>query len=463
MTLTVSNNIRITDPGEKILDWCNRNLVFDNPDYTTRARMGFYTGKTPPKIRLYEKLGNEILLPYGVLRRAMRIIPPETELKGDYLPIQTVDYGGTDVPLYDYQKSAVDAMYAAKYGVLVSPAGSGKTQAGIALIKRYRRRALWLTHTGDLLRQSLDRAKEYINPALIGTITEGKVNASAGVTFATVQTMSKLDLPQFKNFWDVVIVDECHRVASNATNTAMFYKVLNNLAARHKFGLTATAHRADGMMPAVYAIIGDVVHTTPDSEVKDKIMPVAVKPVYTFTPLDTEFLNTDGTLNYTKMITLLAENMTRNNIILDNLSRERDHYVLILSDRISHLTYLMSALPENMRDNAVLITGNTKPGDRERALDEMRGGSKRYLFATYSLAKEGLNIPRLDRLFLTTPKKDYAVVAQSIGRIARADAGKEQPVALDFVDNFGAAANMFRQRKRHYAAVHAFIMEGDRP
>ena len=50
---------------------------------------------------------------------------------------------------------------------------------------------------------------------------------------------------------------------------------------------------------------------------------------------------------------------------------------------------------------------------REQAIEEMQQGRKRYLFATYSLAKEGLDIPRLDRLYLTTPQKDYAVITHS--------------------------------------------------
>ena len=72
---------------------------------------------------------------------------------------------------------------------------------------------------------------------------------------------------------------------------------------------------------------------------------------------------------------------------------------------------------------------------REQAIEEMRQGRKRYLFATYSLAKEGLDIPRLDRLYLTTPQKDYAVITQSIGRIARTFQGKGEPVAYDYVDD----------------------------
>ena len=86
-----------------------------------------------------------------------------------------------------------------------------------------------------------------------------------------------------------------------------------------------------------------------------------------------------------------------------------------------------------------MISGKmtTKKGkaEREQALEDMRSGKKKYLFATYSLAKEGLDVPRLERLYLTTPQKDYAVVTQSIGRIARTLEGKSDPIAYDFVDD----------------------------
>lgn len=80
----------------------------------------------------------------------------------------------------------------------------------------------------------------------------------------------------------------------------------------------------------------------------------------------------------------------------------------------------------------------------------MRTGKKRYLFATYSLAKEGLDIPRLDRLYLTTPQKDYAVIVQSVGRIARTFDGKEQPIAYDYVDCIRSLQKSFKQRCTSY-------------
>lgn len=54
----------------------------------------------------------------------------------------------------------------------------------------------------------------------------------------------------------------------------------------------------------------------------------------------------------------------------------------------------------------------------------MRAGRKDILFASFGLAKEGLDIPSLASLFLVSPQKDYAVVTQSIGRIARVEARK---------------------------------------
>ena len=348
----------------------------------------------------------------------------------------------------------MDALYAAKFGILQSAAGSGKTQMGIALVKRFGKRALWLTHTLDLLRQSKTRAELYMDSDLIGTITEGKVNIGKGITFATIQTMCKLDLTQYKDFFDVIIVDECHRVAGTPTAMTQFYKVLNNLSARHKIGLSATVHRSDGMIEATYALLGHVVYTVPDEAVGDKIMQVGITPVGTGVELSRECLNSDGTLNYTKLISYLCNDNHRVAFIASWIVAESEHSCLILSDRLEHLERLMNALPRSMRENAVMVSGNmtTKKGkaERELAIEDMRSGKKKYLFATYSLAKEGLDIPRLERLFLATPKNDYAVITQSIGRIARTFAGKEDAIAYDFVDNIPYLVKSYKKRCTTY-------------
>ena len=460
MIVTVSNNIKIKNPSTEIISWCQGHLKLSNPEYAKKARMGFYLGNTPQHLYLYEIHGDEIILPYGTLKQIKPLIQ-DAIVTSDFKPFESIDYG-QPIPLYPYQEKAVKEVKNGYYGILQSKAGSGKTQMGIALIKEYGRRTLWLTHTVDLLNQSKERAERYIDKSLIGKITEGKVTIGKGITFATVQTMCKLDLSQYKDMWDVIIVDECHRVCGSPTQLTMFAKVLNSLSARHKFGLSATVHRADGMIQATFALLGDVVYTVPDEAVADKVMQVGIKPIGTGVKIHPKCLNTDGTLNYTKLINYLCEDWNRNDLIRGSIVNEHDKSCLILSDRLEHLETLLKMLPEWLRPNAVMISGKmtSKKGkaEREKALDDMRTGKKKYLFATYSLAKEGLDIPCLERLFLATPQKDYAVITQSIGRIARTYDGKADPICYDFVDDVGYLVKSYKKRCTTYKKNNCYFI-----
>lgn len=464
MNVLVSNTLTIENPTQEALMWCKKNLTIANPEYAKKVRMHFWVGDTPSKLSLYEQEGNNLILPFGTLRTLPDCIAKESTFTSSFPAPVSVVYGGVDVPLYDYQKDAVEAVYKAQYGILQSPAGSGKTQMGIALVKKYGKRALWLTHTLDLLRQSKERAERYVDKSLIGTVTEGKVNIGKGITFATIQTMCKLDLPRYRDLWDVIIVDECHRCSGTPTAMTQFYKVLNSLAARHKFGLSATVHRSDGMIEATYALLGHVIYTVPDKAVGDKIMKVGILPVPTGVELGRECLNTDGTLNYSKLITYLTEDIQRQLVITKAIKRNEGKSCLILSDRLDHLRRLMLNLGYPMLHDAVMVSGKmtTKKGkaEREKAIEDMRSGKKKYLFATYSLAKEGLDIPRLERLFLATPQKDYAVITQSIGRIARTFEGKTDPIAYDFVDNIAYLVKSYKKRCTTYRKNGCYFVEG---
>ena len=459
--ITVSNVISIDNPSGELLRWCRQNLKLKNPEYSKRQRMHFWVGNTPEYLYLYETHGDKLVLPFGVLRDIIPMINID-DLKMDFQVPEKIDYG-CKIPLYDYQEKAVEEIYWKHYGILQSAAGSGKTQMGIALIAKLGKRALWLTHTKDLLLQSKERAKQYMGEALLGTITEGKVNIGHGITFATVQTMCNLDLAQYKNMWDVIIVDECHRVAGTPTAVSQFSKVLNSLAARHKYGLSATVHRSDGLIQATFALLGDVIYTVPTEAVADKIMKVGINPIPTGVGLSRACLNTDGTLNYAKLIGHLAESIDRNVRIIECIVENRENPSLILSDRLGHLETLMSMLPADMREDAVMVSGKmtTKKGkaEREQAIADMRSGVKKYLFATYSLAKEGLDVPRLERLYMATPQKDYAVITQAIGRIARTSKGKADPVVYDFVDDIQYLVKADKKRCTTYQKNGCYFVE----
>lgn len=457
MIITVSNTLTVENPTKEITDWCRQELTLPNPVYTKKARMGFWLGNTPKTISLYEVRGNNLVLPYGALSQIPKELIESAIFLEDFKAPVEVDYRA-EVPLYDYQEKAVEILIQAKRGILQSPPGSGKTQMGIALTGKLGVRTLWLCHTLDLVSQSRNRAKMCMSEDLLGTITEGKVALGKGITFATIQTMSKLDLSQYKNYWDCIITDEVHRVSGSPTAVTQYQKVLNALSARHKYGLSATVHRSDGMIQATYALVGEIAYRVPDEAVKGKIMPVEIHPIGTGVRIDREALNPDGTLNYAKLLAYLSENENRSALIAKTIELGKSS--LILSDRLSHLESILSLLPEKEQQLSVLISGKTKKEVRERTLEEMRQGTKKYLFATYSLAKEGLDVPRLERLYLTTPQKDFAVVTQSIGRIARTFPNKGTPIAYDFVDNIEYAVRAYKKRCAIYRKNGNKILEG---
>lgn len=75
------------------------------------------------------------------------------------------------------------------------------------------------------------------------------------------------------------------------------------------------------------------------------------------------------------------------------------------------------------------------------------------------LAKEGLDIPRLDRLILASPHRDKATIIQSVGRIERTFDKKKKAIVFDLVDNTQFHKNMFKNRKTIYRKNNNKILE----
>ena len=123
MLIEVSNTLSVNNPTKELMTWCKKNLVIANPEYAKKARMNLWLGNTPKMLYLYEIRGDTLVLPFGVLRSLPKSITDKALFVSEFaIPIE-VDYD-TSVPLYDYQEEAVNAMIAAKYGILQSAARS---------------------------------------------------------------------------------------------------------------------------------------------------------------------------------------------------------------------------------------------------------------------------------------------------------------------------------------------------
>ncbi len=451
MKTVISNKIYIQDPTDEIIEYCKKELILDNPQYYKLQKMNKWTGNTPKNIYLFEKNGNTLILPFGCAMSIFNSLG--IDMKFEFAPIKEANYVG-DIDLYDYQQKAVNNAVLSRNGVIIGQCGCGKTQIGIALIQKLGLKALWITHTKELLTQSKERYTQYFGTEGTGVITEGKINIGSKITFATVQTLSNIDLQEHKDDWNVIIVDECHRLCGTPTQLTMFYKVLSSLKARHKYGLTATAHRSDGLIKTMFAVLGPVVHEIPKEAVANKTIRPFIKPVYIEHELSRECFDTDGTVIFNKALNDIAFNDSYLDRIVADLRSNSENYCLILSDRLEQLRTIKNKLGSH---KAVMIDGTmtSKSGkkQREQAIKLMQQGEMHYLFASYNLAKEGLDIPRLNRMFLATPKKDKAVVTQSVGRISRTFEGKENAIVYDYVHSNWLCKKMFKERERIYKSL----------
>lgn len=469
MELSISNKIIITDASKELFDWCKKQLEFPNPEYAKKEKMGLWTGNDDPVIVLWEARGKDLILPYGVIDSLIYKNFPQLFYNGFHdftakLPQERIDYK-SNIELFDYQRTALVSTSKSPCGVIVMPCGSGKTQTALQLVSVLGLKTLWLTHTYELLKQSMDRAKECfdIPDTEYGTITNGKINVGKALTFATVQTMANIDLDNYKDYWDCIIVDECHKAVGTPTKLMMFYKVVSSLNARYKYGLTATPERTDGLQKCMYALLGDKLCEIPDSVVKKNTVPIKVYQVNSkiYNPDLFEIVRTDGTIDYTQLINNLCECEERNRDIaqLVNSINATGKTCLVLSDRVSHLETLRRLVGENYTLQIYSMSGTEKARKaRKECLEKLRKKEIRCLFATYPLAKEGLDIPTLDCVVFATPKKDRISVIQSCGRAGRKAENKSEGYVIDYVDaECSILFNYSKARKSIYKSKKYFL------
>ena len=464
MEVLVGEDIRIKDYTADVEMHFRDRLEFDNPEYIKKINSGRWVGNTPKKLSLIQRDGDDLIVPFGMLPEVFKFKKIFSKIDHSFhsFAVNQFDFGSTITP-YDYQEEAILKAVRSKQGVIVAPCGSGKTQIGLEVAARLGGRTLWLTHTSDLLNQSMTRAKSLFNlqEKDYGTITGGKVNIGRIITFATVQTMCKLDLVKFKDCFDVVIVDECHHVVGTPTQVMMFYKVISNLRARNKYGLTATPKRSDGLANCMFALIGPKICEISRDQVKDTTCPVLVKIRKTdYVPDMSRILMPDGTISYPKFIDDVISSRDRNDLIVDDVINANGT-CLILTERIQHINLLKKKLEDFGVSVLSLSAISSKKAKEERddAIRLLNNKCVKVLIATYALAKEGLDIPTLDNLFLATPQKNETIVTQSVGRVARKSDEKEFGTVYDYEDSFNMLSSWQRKRNSIYKRLGYIFKE----
>lgn len=435
MKIQIDSQIRIKDIDKITEKFIKDELEIVNPEIQKKKAMGFWTGQIPKTLKAYSKNGSDYIIPIGEINNIWKLHPIKEDYVINFGKHDKLNFPECNVKLYDYQEKAVQEMIKAKRGILSSKCGSGKSIMLLEIIRRIGFKTLIVCEKKEILKQFENYLKTNfgMNKGDYGIIAEGKVEIGEFVTIGLRQTLARIDLSQYKFEFGTIAVDECQNVGGSVTKCTQYSKILNNLAAEYRFGVSGTAFRTDGLTRFMHSLLNTIKYDIPEEEISDKIIKAQIKPIYTNYVIPRQAKKVDYTLDYTKMPSVLAENEERNQLILDLLKENKDNYNLILSDRLEGLEILHKMLGKGKFVNGQMTSKAAKK-EREEAMQLMRDKKEHYLFASFSLAKEGLDIKSLNRLFLIAPTKNKIVLIQSVGRIERSEEGKETPTVYDFVD-----------------------------
>ena len=437
MIYTLDGELHLTDVPTPLLHRLIRELTVPNPKYTAALRLGRPTYHIPQTVMLYEIRGNALTLPRGMAEEVWRERPSGTAAQDKTFKGEPVSFDLSGFTLRDYQQKAVNAALSCRWhqGVLIAPCGAGKTEIGMAVIARLGKAALWITHTLDLAQQAKERAQQRLglDEREVAVISGTHKRCGTKLTIATVQSLYRMELDELARTVGVVIVDECHHVVNNPETASMFAAVLRCLPARYRFGLTASDTRSDGLSETIFQVLGPRIAVIDPEQLEQITITPRVETVptrFVYTPRPNE-----QPIDYVRLMRHMSTDPDRMQTVEQVLDRAVDEgrSWLVLAASLAILERLHRyALDLGLA--AEFVCGATKKTERTAALARMKSGQSRILFATYQLAKEGLDIPCLDRLVLATPTRNKVIVQQSIGRIQRPAPGKTEALVIDLVD-----------------------------
>ena len=386
---------------------------------------------TISEYNILRKSKNYYYLPrfYGISRYGLNNKSYEECFTYDFTPIQ-INFKGE---LRDKQKEIINTVMPKLYetggGIITLPCGYGKTILSLYITSLIKLKTLILVHKSFLVDQWIERIKEFIPDVSIGTIKQNKIDTNKDIVIGMIQSLSMHDYdPELLKGFGLIIIDECHHIAAK-----VFYQSLNKVNSKYIIGLSATPERKDGLTKVIKWYVGDFLYKIVEN--KNEITKVFKINFDTENDLFVEKytrLKGKQILNSAKMETNITMINERNKLIFTVIKYfiEKDKNILILSGRVEHLKllkleidYFIKKTKKNIK--SCMYIGSCSQDERK---DAEKNGN--IIFATYSMAHEGLDIPRLNTVILTTPKSD---VVQSIGRVMRSK--NISPIIVDIIDN----------------------------
>ncbi len=433
------------------------DLTVQNPSYFQQKMHGV-AHNVDPVIELYREDGSHIYVPRHY-PHGLKVLDRRRILEGGY--VEPVEHA---IVLRDKtQAEASKALSITNNDKIISLAcGKGKTVVSLHAASEGKRFPLLIVvNTNALKDQWLENRDDH--GQLVGGIAKfyGLCPSEVGVVQGkecrwdgypvVVAMLHTLCLKKFeKAFYDyfrLVIFDEVHRLG------AQFFADAASQFPCERWGLSATVGREDGMDKVFRQHLGPVVYEALEQD---------LKPTFYFeqTGIDVDmnkFVSRGGRVNMGKLLTVLSEHKQRNKLVVLRLKQAADQgrTILVLGERLSQLHMFKEQLCEDGYDASVYV-GSQDDEERRAALKHQ------IVCATQHLAKEGLDRPKFDTLFVIIPIGGKGRVQQSGGRILRKLEGKKKPKGYVFIDDISVIQALAHRMRRALASL-GWKLKGAKP
>lgn len=382
------------------------------------------------------------IIPFCKDREYELILDPALELSENYSLQEGTKFSATlGLPFVarDYQISAFVHAIRNKRLLILSPTASGKSLIIYLMLRYFQsiglKRGLLIVPTTSLVRQMYSDFESYgyDSESNCHMVYAGKerVNNSF-LTISTWQSLYTQD-PEFFDSFDFVFGDESHLFKAKSLTS-----ILNNcINAKYRIGLTGTLDGTTTHKMVLEGLFGPVYKTITTKELIDSKSLASFKIKCLTLKYSKESCMKANKWEYQDEIDFIVSNPARNKFI-KNLVLSLEGNTLVLFNLVDkHGKVLYNLIQDSMSTGRHLffVHGGTDVDEREevRRITELENNA--IIVASYGTFSTGINIRNLHNIVFASPSKSRIRNLQSIGRVLRLGANKEQAVLFDISDD----------------------------
>lgn len=329
---------------------------------------------------------------------------------------------GKPLEIREYQKASANALVGNKgpgtgFGTIVLPCGAGKTIVGMTIMDMLKTSTLIITTNISAVHQWIDELLDKTD-LTADQIAEysGENKEIKPVTVATYQVLTwRPDkdgpYPHFSIFhqrsWGLIIYDEVHMLP------APVFRVVAELQAVRRVGLTATLVREDGCEGYVFSLVGPKRYDVPWKELeRDKWIATAeCVEVRIDLPVKQEI--NYAVANAREKHKIASMNEDKIPVVKEIIEKNPEDKILVIGQYLEQLDEIAKLL------NVPIITGKTPNTERDKIYSDFRNGNIRVLVVS-KVANFAIDLPDASlAIQISGTFGSRQEEAQRLGRILR--------------------------------------------